>query len=72
MAINLDTEVASSFDPVTRVCTYTIERNGQSWTVQIPLVDLERHGALPGSIKKRREHLARLLEAKMNGPPDAA
>jgi hypothetical protein len=71
MTISLDTEiVGTSFDPVTRICTYTIERDGRRWTAQIPIDHLEVHG--PGQIgdQKRQMHLANVLTEKMRGPHD--
>jgi len=70
MSLNLDTEiVATAYDPATDTCAYTIARNGQRWTVEVPLVQLEGHGANKDA---RRAHLANLLTAAMQGLPDAA
>ncbi len=68
-ALNLDNEiVATSFDPKTGDCTYTLARDGKRWTVTIHHTQLDQHGA---NIQKRREHLARALTAAMMGPADA-
>jgi hypothetical protein len=68
--INLETElVGSSYNPSTRVCTYTIERDGSRWTVGVPLQNLNayktaNHKAL------RRQHVARVLHTAMQGAPN--
>jgi hypothetical protein len=68
--IALETElVRTSFDPKTRKCYYTIRRNGQHWTVAIPLDDLDKHKA---NKQKRRNHLANALTVAMRGAPDPA
>jgi hypothetical protein len=68
MTINLDTEiVATAFDPATNTCAYTIARGGRRWTVQVPLAQLDAHGA---SKDARRAHLANVLDAAMQGAPD--
>jgi hypothetical protein len=70
MSLNLDTEiVATAYDPATETCTYTIARNGQRWTVRVPMAQLEGHGA---NKEARRAHLANLLTAAMQGLPDDA
>ena len=70
MTLNLDTEiVATAYDPATDTCAYTIARNGQRWTVQVPMAQLESHGA---NKQARRAHLANVLTAAMQGLPDAA
>lgn len=69
MTISPENEViVSGFDPVTKLCTYTIERLGRQWTVTIPLADLEKHKANKGA---RRLHLAKMLENAMAGPDDS-
>ena len=73
MSVNLDSEVvATAFDPATRTCSYTIERDGKRWTVPIPLHQLEQHGNTVSGQQSRRTHLANLLEAAMRGKPDVA
>jgi hypothetical protein len=69
-AINLETElVASSCDG--RICSYTIARSGLTWTVTVPLADLDGHGPMPRTANARRTHVANLLIAAMRGPSDA-
>lgn len=68
MTIHLDTEVVSTrFDPVTRTCFYTIERDGKRWTASIPEVELNKHG--PNKIA-RRNMIAMALNNAMMGKPD--
>lgn len=68
MTIHLDTEiVATRFDPVTLSCSYTIERGGKRWTVEIPKAHFDKHGA--NKIAKRT-HLATVLNNAMLGPHD--
>jgi hypothetical protein len=75
--IALDSEiVATRYDPFTRTCFYTIERNGKRWTATIPLKHFEDRGFIMGaqhlpSRQQRRDYLASMLEQAMNGPPDA-
>jgi hypothetical protein len=70
MTINLDSEiVATAFDPATQTCAYTIARDGKRWTVRVPLVHLDAHGA---SKDARRAHLANVLMAAMRDAPDDA
>ncbi len=70
MTLNLDSEiVATAYDPATDTCAYTLARNGQRWTVQVPLAQLEAHGA---NRDARRAHLANVLLAAMQGLPDDA
>jgi hypothetical protein len=68
MTIHLENEiVASAWNPVTRVCSYTLERDGKRWTVQIHESEFSRQGGTP----VRRAHLARKLETAMLGREDA-
>jgi len=76
MTIALDTEiVATRYDPLTQTNYYTIERDGNRWTVAVH--DDHFHGAAKtGSDATkakiaRREHLAKRLRDAMLGPPDA-
>lgn len=76
MTIALDTEiVASRFDTKTGLCSYTIERNGKRWTVDVHLDHFEALPKTPGEphVNKqlRRNHLAKVLEQAMQGPCDA-
>jgi hypothetical protein len=69
MTIHLDSEVvATSFDPVTQTCSYTIQRGDDRWTVSVPLADLNKLGA-----NKAAKHalIANKLNAAMLGAPDA-
>lgn len=66
--IALDSEVvASRYDPKTRTCFYTIERDGKRWTASVPLDHLETY---KGNRQKRRDHVGRCLEQAMRGAPD--
>ena len=71
MAINLETQVSSSYDKDRRVHTYSIERDGQKHSVEI--TDAEFDACAPmggaqaaGSKQRRRELLARRLKAAMD------
>jgi len=69
MTLNLDTEiVATAHDPATDTCAYTLARDGKRWTVAVSMRALDTHGS---SREARRAHLANLLLAAMQGPPDA-
>ena len=69
-AIALESElVRTSFNPKTRTCYYPIRRNGQHWTVSIPLADLDKHSS---KRQRRRDHLANALTIAMRGIPDPA
>jgi hypothetical protein len=71
MTISLDTEiVASSYNPITRICTYTIERDGRRWTAEVHIDHLEAHGHGPIGAKKRQTHIANALTSAMRGPHD--
>lgn len=68
MTIHLDSEVvATSFDPVTQTCTYTIQRGDDRWTASVPHAELTRLGA-----NKAAKHalIANKLNMAMLGPPD--
>lgn len=68
--INHETEiVATGFDPKTKLCSYTIERDGKRWTVEIPLDHLSKHSGNRSRIL-RREHVAKALHGAMSGPHD--
>ena len=65
--INFATEIViTAYNPVTEMCSYTIERDDKRWTVTIPLPELLGKGADTA----RRQHLATKLMAAMAGPPD--
>jgi hypothetical protein len=72
MTIALESEiVGSAYDPVSKVCTYTIERNGKRWTAEVPVHHLQSHKG--GNAKMlRRNHVAKVLEMAMQGEPDVA
>lgn len=68
MTIALDSEiVATRFVPLEQACYYTIQRNGERWTVKIPHADLEKH---KGNKQLRRNHVANALQNAMRGPSD--
>lgn len=68
MTIAIESEiVASHFDPLEQVCYYTIQHNGERWTVKIPHSDLEKH---KGNKQLRRNHVANALQSAMRGVPD--
>lgn len=63
--INLDTEIVGSrYDPITRMCSYTVARDGRKWTVSVHSDDLNRHK------QNRRNHLGHLLQQAMRGKAD--
>jgi hypothetical protein len=74
--ISLESEIVRTrYDPKTRMCFYTIERDGKRWTVKIPMVHFEGMGYTIGSqhrpsIPQRREHVATMLVNAMRGKPD--
>ncbi len=61
-------EPFTSFDRVTEICSYSIERGGKFWTVKIPLADLEQYGT---DEQARRQHVSSRLAGALDGPPDA-
>jgi len=70
MTIALDSEVvASRFAPLEQACYYTIQRNGERWTVRVPLADLNKHKG-PNHRQLRRVHVGTALQAAMRGQPD--
>lgn len=70
MTIALETEiVGSAFDPVRQVYTYTIERAGQRWTVEVPDAHLAQHAGQFADTA-RRDHVASVLHGAMAGPAD--
>ncbi len=67
-AVALESEIVSSrYDATTRMCFYTIARNGQRWTAAVPLDHLDKH---KGNRTLRRNHLANVLTNAMRGLPD--
>lgn len=68
MTINLDTEiVATAHDPISRMNSYTIERGGRRWTVQVHMDEFQRCG--PGA-QARRNLLGHRLMTAMQGKAD--
>lgn len=78
MTIHLETEiVGSAYDPIKRVHSYTIERAGKRWTVQIGADEFARTGPLLGAQAatnkhRRRSYVATRLANAMQGPHDGA
>lgn len=76
MIIALESEiVATRYDPQTRTCFYTLERDGKRWTAAIPLTHFEQMGHSvgtnhPPSKQQRRDHVATTLVNAMRGPAD--
>ncbi len=72
IAINLDDQiVGSTFNPQTRICTYTYEHHdGSRYTVEVPLEELTKLGTTPMNRVTRRNHLATKIMTHMqsNGP----
>lgn len=71
--INLDDQiVGSTFDPQTRICTYTYEHHdGERYTITVPLDDLHKLGTTPATLQQRRDHIARrILSHIQTNPPD--
>lgn len=72
-AINLEHQiVATAYDPLTRICSYTYQHtDGSRYTVQIPIDDMHKIGTTHASRDQRRKHLAtRLLTHMQTNPPD--
>lgn len=68
MTIALDSEVVTSrFDPKTRICSYTIQRGADRWTISLSLDELNKH---KGNKQLRRNHIATALQNAMRGKPD--
>lgn len=61
--------VASRFDPMSRVCSYTYRHaDGSQYTVDIPIADLLKQG----NRENRRRHLVtRIINHVQSNPPDA-
>ncbi len=76
MTINPETEVVhTSFDPVTRSHSYTVEKHGKRWTVVIPDAELAQFGRIVGAQAgfnkaRRRAYLGQRLTDAMQGEPD--
>ena len=73
MTIHPETEIVStSYDAVKHTHSYTIERNGKRWTVEIPDADFQNFGPVMGASAatnrmNRRRHLAMRLQAAIDG-----
>jgi hypothetical protein len=63
--------VATAYDAARQAHSYTVERGGNRWTVEIPDAHLAAHTG-PNAKQLRRNHVAKVLEAAMRGAPDAA
>lgn len=76
MTLNPETEiVGSGHDPVTKTHSYTVEKRGKRWTVQIPDDEFARFGPVIGAQAaankaRRQAYLAAKIEAAMQGEPD--
>lgn len=67
MTIALESQIVSSgFDKVSRTCFYTIEKNGERWTVHFPFDELNKKT----NKQLRRTHIANALQIAMRGNPD--
>lgn len=64
--------VGSSFDPLSRICSYTYQHSdGSRYTVEVPLDDLHKIGTTPATRDQRRKHLAmKILNHIQINPPD--
>lgn len=72
-AINLEHQiVATAYDPLTRICSYTYQHtDGSRYTTEIHIDDLAKIGTTHASAAQRRKHLAtRLLTHMQTNPPD--
>lgn len=60
--------VASTYDPLTRICSYTYQHtDGSRYTVQVPLDELNTKG----NRANRRMHLAtKIMHHIQSNPPD--
>lgn len=66
--------VASRFDPLTRVCSYTYQHgNGERYTVAIPLDELNGSGKPFATREHRRKFLAQKIinHVQINEPDKA-
>lgn len=71
--INMDTEiVATMFNKVTNTVAYTVERDGERWTVNIPVKELDAIGPISLTKKQRMDFVGRKLQQVMMGPGDPA
>ena len=69
MTLALESEIiASAYDKTKRICSYTLQRGGERWTVNVPRDDLDKHKA---NKLGRRTHVANALLRAMQSAPDA-
>lgn len=66
--------VASSYNPWTRVCTYTYEHADHSrYTVSVHIDEFHKIGTTPATRDQRRRHLALRIQSHIqSNPPDEA
>lgn len=65
--------VASSYDKLTRVCSYTYQHSdGSRYTVKVPIDELHLQGGKSANREQRRRHLAtKIINHVQANPPDA-
>lgn len=72
MTINLEEEISSSrYDKLARMHSYTIERDGKRWTVNISDDEFAKFGFDKAGKMGRRTLLAQRLTSALQGVPDA-
>lgn len=74
-AINLDDQVvATAYDPLTRMCSYTYQHtDGSRYTVTLSIDDLQKIGTTPATTNQRRNFLAtKIMNHIATNPPDDA
>lgn len=66
--------VASAYDPLTRICSYTYQHSdGSHYTVDVPLSEFEKIGLGRATQMQRRTHLAqKIISHVQTRPPDHA
>lgn len=70
MTIALESEIVSTkYDPLKRICSYTLRRGGEQWTVNVPRDDLDKHKG-PTAKQLRRRHVASALMSALQRAPD--
>lgn len=71
--INPETQiVASAYDELNRICSYTYEHtDGSRYTVKVPMSDLEKIGLGRATVDQRRRHIAQTIISHVQAnPPD--
>lgn len=69
--INLETEIVSTrTDPASRIHSYTIERDGRRWTVDIHEDEFNRLNPNGATKEQRRNMLGHRLQVAMLGKAD--